>query len=45
MQKLQRRNFLKNSSLAAAAVAGGTLISCGSENKRNGPAVIKGAFT
>jgi TRAP-type mannitol/chloroaromatic compound transport system substrate-binding protein len=35
MKKLQRRNFLKKSSLAAAAVAAGTLTHCGSENKNN----------
>lgn len=39
MKKLQRRNFLKNTSLAAAALASGTLAAC-SERKNNSPAVL-----
>lgn len=40
MKKLHRRNFLKNSSFAAAAVATGTLAACGSENKKSSPSAV-----
>jgi TRAP-type mannitol/chloroaromatic compound transport system substrate-binding protein len=42
MKKLQRRDFLKNSSLAAAAAASGTLAACNSERKDNGPDILDG---
>jgi TRAP-type mannitol/chloroaromatic compound transport system substrate-binding protein len=42
MKKLQRRDFLKNTSLAAAAVAAGSLAACNTNKKNEGPAIIEG---
>ena len=41
MKKLQRRDFLKNASLATAAAVGGTLIGCGVKSNE-GPAIQDG---
>jgi len=35
MKNIRRRKFLKNLSLASAAITSGTLVSCSSENKNN----------
>lgn len=40
MKKMQRRNFLKQTSLAAAAIGTGMISGCSSENKNESPAVI-----
>jgi TRAP-type mannitol/chloroaromatic compound transport system substrate-binding protein len=42
MKKLQRRDFLKNSSFAVAGAASGVLAACGSERKDESPAVLDG---
>ena len=41
MKKLQRRDFLKNTSIADAAAMGGTLIGCGVKSNE-GPAIQDG---